>query len=374
MIRAAVAIVDLPRFELVYLQIILQSRIQEAQLPPRQPRSRLRRQEAQVVQERKEEEGRVRSLIPDPTPAVQYDQVSEIQVIRNTIANFRSGKISEFVRNWEQLTSDSWIIDNVRGFRIELEDLPEQWYRPHPLRLSASDSRALNNALEELHEAGIIQPWEGDCEDIYVSTVFPVPKRDGSARVILDLSHFNEFVEKHHFKMDTNRDAINFMRPNCYLASIDFKHAYYSVRVTKEHRRFLCFEWKGRLFSFSALPQGLRSAPRTFTKLLKPAFATLREAGFTMLGYIDDSLFVEESARDLQEAVAMAVELFDDLGLTIHPKKSILQPIQSIEFLGFVLDSRTMTVALRPDVTTRSGAYSAISRVHWQCRGSRTGC
>ncbi|PFX30406.1 hypothetical protein AWC38_SpisGene4801, partial [Stylophora pistillata] len=44
--------------------------------------------------------------------------------------------------------------------------------------------------------------------------------------------------------------------------------------------------------------------------------------------------------------IAHTVCLFTNLGFTIHPVKSVLQPQQKIDFLGFVLDSSTMTVTL----------------------------
>ena len=47
-----------------------------------------------------------------------------------------------------------------------------------------------------------------------------------------------------------------------------------------------------------------------------------------------------------EEAVARSAELFDSLGFTIHPRKSVSAPNQTTEFLGFVLDSRSMTVSL----------------------------
>ena len=47
-----------------------------------------------------------------------------------------------------------------------------------------------------------------------------------------------------------------------------------------------------------------------------------------------------------EEAVARSAELFDSLGFAIHPRKSVFAPTQTIEFLGFVLDSRSMTVSL----------------------------
>ncbi len=78
---------------------------------------------------------------------------------------------------------------------------------------------------------------------------------------------------------------------------------------------------------------GLTSSPRIFTKLLKPVFATLRSKfGHSCLGYIDDSLNLEDSYTEAERATLHAVELLISLGFTIHPEKSIVTPTQVIEF------------------------------------------
>ena len=40
------------------------------------------------------------------------------------------------------------------------------------------------------------------------------------------------------------------------------------------------------------------------------------------------------------------IDVFSKLGLNIIPDKSVLVPSQTIEFLGFIIDSVTMTVSL----------------------------
>ena len=77
-----------------------------------------------------------------------------------------------------------------------------------------------------------------------------------------------------------------------------------------------------------------------FVKLLKPAFATLRKQGITIVGYIDDSLLIADSEEELLSALKTTRTLFDNLGLTI------LKPVQKITYLGFELDSVKVTVAL----------------------------
>ena len=90
--------------------------------------------------------------------------------------------------------------------------------------------------------------------------------------MILNLKLFNEFVQYHHFKMDTLESAIRMMKPGCYMASINLKDAYYSVPVATEHQKYLKFLFNGTLYQYTCLPNGLSSAPRIFTKLLKPVY------------------------------------------------------------------------------------------------------
>ena len=83
-----------------------------------------------------------------------------------------------------------------------------------------------------------------------------------------------------------------------------------------------------------------------FTKLLKPALTYLRKLGILVSCYIDDCIFIAASKEELLCNVTYALHLFYSLGLTIHMSKSVLIPLQVIEFLGVILDSVNMTVTL----------------------------
>lgn len=105
-------------------------------------------------------------------------------------------------------------------------------------------------------------------------------------RMILNLKCFNENVSKNHFKMESLQSAVRLMKPGCYMAIIDLKDAYYSVPTHKSYQKFLKFSWRGKLFQFTCLPNGLSCAPRCFTKILKPVYATHRRDGILMLGML----------------------------------------------------------------------------------------
>ena len=137
----------------------------------------------------------------------------------------------------------------------------------------------------------------------FVSPVFTHPQKDGSHRMILNLKRSNKHITYHHLKMDTLQTGLLLVTPKCFFASIDLKDAYYSCSIAPEHRKFLRFAWKERLLEFNALPNGLALAPRKFTKLLKPVFATLRDKGHLSSAFLDDSVLVAQSRESCLQNV-----------------------------------------------------------------------
>lgn len=89
---------------------------------------------------------------------------------------------------------------------------------------------------------------------------------------------------------------------------------------------------------------GLSCAPRVFTKLLKPVYATLHNLGYLSLGYIDDSYLQGDTSSECLENVKVTTSLFKKVGFHLHPAKSVIISTQRLTFLGFVLDSNDKTV------------------------------
>ena len=131
----------------------------------------------------------------------------------------------------------------------------------------------------------------------FISPIFCVPKKDGKIRLILNLKQLNSFVAYHHFKMETIQSILAMITPNCWMASIDLKDAYYSVRIHPSCQRYLKFCYEGSVYAYTAYPNGLASCPRQFTKLLKPPVAELRSQGHIIASYIDDIYLQSDTYR-----------------------------------------------------------------------------
>ena len=261
---------------------------------------------------------------------------------------FRAGKLQNFIDEWRNITSDPLIHDVVCHFHIDFEREPlSSTSSPRPqCTFSETEQTIIGSEIEKFLENGIIQFSVNEPDQI-ISPIFTRLKKDGSHRVIFNLKKLNESVSYHHFKMDTLETALKLMTPNCYMTSLDLKNAYYSIPIAKEHQKYLKFIWNNQLYVFTCLPMGLSSSPRIFTKLMKPVFATLRsDFGHICISYIDDSLYFGETYEDCEKATLAAAQLLISLGFTIHPVKSAVKPTQSIEYLGFSLNSTLMTVKL----------------------------
>ena len=244
---------------------------------------------------------------------------------------------------WKCLTSDSVVLGYVKGYEIEFDELPIQEFLPNEYRQNKKQKSVLQTQIDDLVDRGIVSkvPYT---PDLFVSNVFGRMKPNGDIRMIIDLSDLNDSVKKFHFKMDHLDVALDLVDQGVFMSSIDLKDAYYSIPIWDNHRKYLSFQWESEMFQFNVLPFGLSSAPRIFTKILKPIFAKLREEGFSVLGYIDDSLIMGKSVEECQRATTRLAELLTDLGFTINREKSSLVPTQQITFLGYTINSVDMVV------------------------------
>ena len=93
---------------------------------------------------------------------------------------------------------------------------------------------------------------------------------------------------------------------------LDLKDAYYAVPVNQDHRRYLRFCYQGTLYEFWCLPFDLLSAPRAFTKLLKPVATLLRSMGIRIVIYPGRHLTAPPrpggAGEDLQQGVGTSTE------------------------------------------------------------------
>ena len=258
------------------------------------------------------------------------------------------------MHEWRRLTDDPIILDMIEHYHVEFDraffNIKQENFFQH--RFNAAESQIIENEIAKLVSMGVLVEVQHDV-DQFLSPIFVRPKKNGEYRMILNLKGLNEYIPYYHFKMDTFEKTLNLITKDMYMASLDLRHAYYSISLAVEIRRYFRFMWGEQVYEYSACPNGLACLPRMFTKMMKPVFSKLRSQGYLNSGFIDDSLLCGETEEICAENVDSTKNLMTRLGLMIHEEKSVFRPTKQIVFLGNIIDSEKMTVYLPLDKVER---------------------
>jgi hypothetical protein len=263
--------------------------------------------------------------------------------------NFQAGRLQYFASEWEKITKDPVILDIVKHCHIQFINgtAPTQKLFSQP-KFNEKQSLIIDQEIDKLLKLKVLSLALWDDQQ-FLSPIFLRLKKNNEYRMILNLKKFNENVQYHHFKMDTFETALTLIRKDMYLCTSDIRHAYYSIPVAYEHKRYFRFQWRGKIFEFNAVPNGYRDGPRIFTKLLKPVFAKLRADGHICTGFIDDSLLGGATYDECYNTACVSHDLLQKLGFLMNDEKSDIIPSQKVTYLGFIIDSVQMIVLLSQD-------------------------
>ena len=274
-----------------------------------------------------------------------------------------AGRTALHMEAWEKITSNQWILQVVSGYKLEFIAQPHQSHRPVSVE-TGRQAQLVSGEIGKLLEKGAIQEVRGDTQEGFFSRVFLVPKKDGQVRPVLNLRPLNQFLSHSHFKMEGMHVVRDLLQKNDWMTRIDLKDAYFSVPIHPQHRKFLRFRWQEKCFQFTCLPFGLASAPRVFTKILRPIVGFLQSRGIRCVIYLDDLLLLHQNRDTLKEHTATALALLEALGFLVNYPKSMLDPSQIMVFLGFTINSIRKELSLP---TEKVGKIVAEVKVMLDC-------
>ena len=151
----------------------------------------------------------------------------------------------------------------------------------------------------------------------------------------------------------------------CIIAKLDIRSAYRIVPVHPDDRPLLGMQWSKGLYVDTALPFGLRSAPKLFNAVADALAWIFGQAGSRVpLHYLDDFLFLgPPNSGECGAALQSAVTLCTELGVPISEEK-LEGPGTCIPFLGITLDTEVLQLRLPEEKLRR--LLSTIRE--WQSR------
>jgi len=260
------------------------------------------------------------------------------------------GRLRGFAHVWRTIQPGDWVLQTVsQGYRIEFSSTPPSGnlMLRTPIPQLREKREALEKEVRDLLQKGATRVATAqESTNLFRSSFFLAPKKPDRWRPILNLKPLNKaFIIPRKFRMETLVTITPFLKRGQWATSIDLKDAYLHVPVHKDHQRFLAFSYRNTDYVFRAMPFGLSTAPRVFTRISRTIVAFLRRRGFTVFAYLDDWLIVGPSRSETARVTSVTVSLLESLGWVINMEKSSLIPSQSVIYLGARLDFERGTIS-----------------------------
>ncbi|XP_040290022.1 zinc finger protein 502-like [Bufo bufo] len=135
--------------------------------------------------------------------------------------------------------------------------------------------------------------------------------------------------------METLASTIPLLSKDVFMCTIDLRDAYYHIPIHTNSQRFLRFaiqDISGNVhhYQFRALPFGISSALRIFTKVVVEMVAFARRKGLMIIPYLDDFLLISESLSQINSNLRFFLSILDDLGWIVNKEKSVLTPSREV--------------------------------------------
>ena len=210
---------------------------------------------------------------------------------------------------------------------------------------SDKQSKALMPKVMEWKSKGRIKELEV-LRPLYRSRLFGVPKKNGTLRPVIDLSRLNRRLKIPRFRMETIDKIVRQVHGELWAVSLDIEDAYLHLPLHPEFQKFFAFVLGGRTFIFLYVPFGLSTAPWAFTRVMRSVKAYLHQKCIWIFSFLDDFLLLAKDPDTLRDHLAVVIRLLLALGFNINWAKSSLIPQQIVEYLGVILNFKTLRLSV----------------------------
>ena len=248
------------------------------------------------------------------------------------------GRLKAHANFWESIGASEFVLNTIKeGYIIP--------FLENPTRMSLRNNKSafvnhkfVDQAVSELVNLGCAR--QVPFEPFVVNPLSVSINKSGKARLILDLSILNKCVRKDKFKFEDWKIAVQFFSKENYMFKFDLKSGYHHFDICVQQQTFLGFSWKNKFYCFTVLPFGLSTAPYIFSKCLRTLVKYWRRNSINIVLYLDDGFGMTQNFDDCKTDAKFVKESLQFAGFLINEEKSVFDPVQELEWLGIVWNSK----------------------------------
>ena len=277
-------------------------------------------------------------LTPDTkiTLEEKLQRLSEkgVTLPQNSLTNEEFTKLTELLfRNIDLFATSMQDLVGTKSELMHIDTGDAKPVRQRPYRQSPEMQRQMENLIDQMLSANIIQPsdspWSSPCLLI---------KKSGTDeyRFVNDLRALNKLTKPMFWPLPTLDDIFDLLsnKNPRFFSQIDIKHAYFQVFLDEESRPKTAFTANGRHYEYTRMVMGLCNSAQTWQRLLVKVLSDM--VFESAIVYLDDILLI---GRDFPEHFGYLEKLFQrfrDANLRMNGKKCSFAKSE-VKYIGHIL-------------------------------------
>ncbi|KAG0420448.1 Retrovirus-related Pol polyprotein from transposon, partial [Dictyocoela roeselum] len=168
----------------------------------------------------------------------------------------------------------------------------------------------------------------------FSSPCFPILKKDGSIRLVIDYRDLNKYTKPVHYIFPKINDIFYQLHGMTIFSKIDLKAGYYQIEMESESISYTTFSIENKKYEWLRMPFGLTNAPKTFQKVMDRLFDEVKFA----IPYLDDIIVFSAKHGDHSAHLSAVIQILNENNIKINLAKCEFFK-EKISFLGHQISS-----------------------------------
>ena len=250
------------------------------------------------------------------------------------------GRLRAQAREWKRIGAPKQVRQWIKhGVRLPLVGAVPR--RAEPNHVPAEAAAFMDEEVARLLVTGATEKTTR-AHAVCILPLGAVPKKPGSTaawRAIYDGRFINAIMNVPHMKYEDLGVVQEMVESLDWMEYADLADGFHHLSICEEHRKYVCFEWRGVVYRWVALAFGLACSPYFFGKTVRPCVLYMRKLGLRVTAYVDDFLWLNQGKEACAADSVRFRSIMAALGWSLNEKKSSTEPAQIVEHLGLIIDT-----------------------------------
>ena len=291
---------------------------------------------------------------PLSTPDKMIVEKSECYTIQDT-------KLDEMIQETARKSGD---IGSVAGITHKITLRSETPVTSKPYKIPQKLVEGVRAEIDTLMKKSIVRKSISP----YASPAFPILKRSGGVRLVVDYRKLNALTEKNQHPLPNIWEQLKDLHGSEIYSQIDLNSGYYQIQMAPEDVEKTAFILPFGHYEFMRMPFGLAGAPMTFQRVMNDLFGHLKFAKV----FLDDILIHSKNREEHMEHVKHVLEALQRSNLRINRKKSSFF-VDQVEYLGLMISRsgikasprHTEALSSMKSPTNHRQAMQVVGLINW---------